>query len=173
MRNKLVIDSGLKVATTQTVDNGNSGEIFSRRAVLSGMGAMGAMLATGASLAQETHEHSHAHHAPQNTDLLSAAEDCSNSAQKCLAHCLVSFTEGDTSLGDCARSVHEMLPICDALAIQVASNSAYVGSQAKVCRQACADCEAACRKHEKEHVECRECAEACARIVAVIDNMQT
>jgi Cys-rich four helix bundle protein (predicted Tat secretion target) len=151
--------------------SGLSETMLSRRAVLTGVGALGAALASGATLAADSDEHSHHHHAPQNPGLLSAAEDCSSSARKCLAHCLVSFREGDTSLGDCARSVHEMLPICDAFGIQVASNSAYVDSLAKVCRQACADCETACREHEKSHVECKECAEACARIVAAIDQM--
>jgi Cys-rich four helix bundle protein (predicted Tat secretion target) len=144
---------------------------LSRRALLSGAGALGAALISGASLAADQPGHSHEHHAPRNPALLDAAGDCADKGKQCLAHCLVAFQEGDTTLADCARKVNEMISICDALSIQVASNSPYVEPLAKVCRQACADCEKACRKHEDTHLECKNCAVACAQIVAAIDAM--
>ena len=81
-----------------------------------------------------------------------------------LAHCLVSFREGDTELANCASKVHEMHAICSAFSYLLASNSEYVHAYAGICEQACSDCEKECLKH-KEHVECKACAEACAAIV--------
>ncbi|MEA3275428.1 MAG: hypothetical protein U9Q81_09125 [Pseudomonadota bacterium] len=91
--------------------------------------------------------------------------------QQCAAHCLVAFQEGDTSLADCARKVNEMLPICKAFSYQLASNSPYVKTLSAVCRQACEDCEVECRKHEDKHVECKDCAEACAQLVSAINRL--
>jgi hypothetical protein len=64
-----------------------------------------------------------------------------------------------------------MLPICKAFSYQVAANSPYVKTLSVVCRQACKDCEAECRKHEDKHVECKECAEACAQVLAAIKTL--
>ena len=144
---------------------------ISRRKILSGAGAIGAALASGLAFGADGSSHEHAHHAPRHTDALDAANQCSQTGRLCLAHCLVSFEEGDTSLATCARSVHNMISLCDAFAAQVASNSKYIGGIATVCRTACADCEKECRKHEDVHVECRQCAEACAKLVAAIDEM--
>ena len=79
-------------------------------------------------------------------------------------HCLVSFTEGDLKLADCANKVHEMQAICTAFSYLLAANSNYVKAYAGVCEQVCRDCEKECRKHE-EHIECKACAEACANVV--------
>ena len=145
--------------------------VMSRRAILVGAGALGAALATGASLAGDAPGHRHEDHAPRNPSALDAVNDCVVKAQQCVAHCLVAFQEGDTTLADCARKVNEMLPICKAFSYQLASNSPYVKALSPICRQACKDCEAECRKHEDKHVECRECAEACARVVAAIESL--
>jgi len=144
---------------------------ISRRKLLSGAGAIGAALAGGLAYAADGASHEHAHHAPRHSDALDAANSCSQTGRLCLAHCLVSFEEGDTKLATCARSVHNMISLCDAFAAQVASNSKYVSGIATVCRTACADCEKECRKHEDDHVECRQCADACAKLVAAIDEM--
>ena len=146
---------------------------ISRRKILSGAGAIGAALASGLAYAADGPGHEHAHHAPRHTDALDAANQCSQAGRLCLAHCLVSFEEGDTSLATCARSVHNMISLCDAFAAQVASNSKYISGIATVCRTACADCEKECRKHEDNHVECRQCADACAKLVAAIDEMMS
>jgi Cys-rich four helix bundle protein (predicted Tat secretion target) len=146
---------------------------ISRRKILSGAGAIGAALASGLAYGADGSSHEHAHHAPRHTDALDAANQCSQTGRLCLAHCLVSFEEGDTSLATCARSVHNMISLCEAFAAQVASNSKYISGVATVCRTACADCEKECRKHEDDHVECRQCADACAKLVAAIDEMMS
>ena len=146
---------------------------ISRRKILSGAGAIGAALASGLAYAADGSSHEHAHHAPRHSAALDAANQCSQTGRLCLAHCLVSFEEGDTSLATCARSVHNMISLCDAFAAQVASNSKYINGIATVCRTACADCEKECRKHEDDHVECKQCADACAKLIAAIDEMMS
>lgn len=156
-------------------DNANGPSDFdhmiSRRTLLAGAGAVGAALVSGASLAGDAPGHRHEDHAPRNPDLLGAVNDCVVKAQQCAAHCLVAFQEGDTTLADCARKVNEMLPICKAFSYQLASNSPYVKALSAVCQKACKDCEEECRVHEDKHVECRECAESCAQVVAAIKKL--
>jgi Cys-rich four helix bundle protein (predicted Tat secretion target) len=161
--------------TTNHCDNAKGRDdrepTISRRALLVGAGAIGAALATGTSLGGDAPGHRHEDHAPKNPGVLEAVNDCVVTAQQCAAHCLVAFQEGDTTLADCARKVNEMLPICRAFSYQLAGNSPYVKSLAAVCRQACEDCEKECRVHEDKHVECKECAESCAQVVAAIDKL--
>ena len=146
-------------------------DTLSRRDLLVGAGALGATFVTGLSSASDAPGHRHEDHAPKHPDILNAVNDCVIKGQQCVAHCLVAFQEGDTTLADCARKVNEMLPICKAFSYQLASNSPYVKALSAVCRQACKDCEAECRKHEDKHVECKECGEACAALVAAIDHL--
>lgn len=144
---------------------------LSRRDLLAGAGALGALFASGAALAGDAPGHRHEDHAPRHPGVLEATNDCVVKGQQCTAHCLVAFREGDTTLADCASKVNEMLPICKAFSYQLAANSKYVKALSAVCRQACKDCEDECRKHEDKHVECKECAEACAQLVAAIDRL--
>ena len=154
---------------TKGQDDGD--HLVSRRALLVGAGALGAALATGAGIAGDAPGHRHEDHAPKNPSVLDAVNDCIVKAQQCGAHCLVAFQEGDTTLADCARKVNEMLPICKAFSYQLAGNSPYVKALSAVCRQACEDCEKECRVHEDKHVECKECAEACAQVLAAIETL--
>jgi Cys-rich four helix bundle protein (predicted Tat secretion target) len=89
-------------------------------------------------------------------------------ALRWIAHCLVSYKEGDLELADCAAKVHEMEAICRAFTYLLAANSTYVKAYASVCEQACKDCEKECLKHER-HIECKACADACA---ATVDQIQ-
>ena len=146
---------------------------MSRRELLTRTAAVGAFLATGTSLAGDAPGHRHEDHGPRSPGALGAVNDCVVKGQQCAAHCLVAFQEGDTTLADCARKVNEMLPICRAMSYQLASNSPYVEALAAVCRQACKDCESECRKHEEKHVECKECGESCAHLVAELDRLKT
>ncbi|UCB55093.1 MAG: four-helix bundle copper-binding protein [Thiotrichales bacterium] len=134
-----------------------------RRKMLLGMGAVAAAAYAGAaSAAMPGHDHSK--HAAQLPDVLDATNDCLDTGQRCIAHCLVSFQEGDVELAKCAAKVHEMRAICDAFSYLLASNSDYVKEYAGVCATACKDCEKECLKH-KEHIECKACADACAELI--------
>ena len=136
---------------------------ISRREILLGMGAVAAAAYTG-SAASAMPGHDHSKHSAQLPELLDATNDCLDKGQRCIAHCLVSFTEGDTELAECAQKVHEMQAICGAFSYLVAANSEYTKAYASVCEQVCKDCEKECKKHEK-HVECDACAKACAEVV--------
>jgi Cys-rich four helix bundle protein (predicted Tat secretion target) len=136
---------------------------ISRRELLLGVGAV-ATAAYAGTAASAMPGHDHSKHSAQLPDVLDAANACIDKGQRCIAHCLAAFREGDTQLADCASKVHEMQAICGAFSYLLAANSGYVKAYAPICEQACKDCEKECRKHE-EHIECKACAEACADIV--------
>ena len=136
---------------------------MSRRELLIGMGAAAAAAYAG-SAASAMPGHDHSKHTAQLPGLLDAINDCVDKGERCIAHCLVSFQEGDLELADCAAKVHEMQAICGAYSYLLAANSKYSKAYAAVCKQVCEDCEKECRKHEK-HVECKACADACAEVV--------
>ena len=143
--------------------NPKSSSGISRREILLGIGAAATVAYAGtASSAMEGHDHSK--HSSQQPDLLDAVNDCLDKGQRCIAHCLVSFQEGDLELADCASKTHEMQAVCEAFSYLLAANSKYVSEYAAICENVCNDCERECRKHE-EHVECKACAEACASLV--------
>jgi len=147
-------------------ENVQSERGINRREVLLAMGAAAtAAYAGSATAAMEGHNHSK--HKPQHEDVLDATNDCTDKGQRCIAHCLVSFVEGDTELAKCASKVHEMQAICSAFSYLVAANSTYSKEYAKICVTVCEDCEKVCREHD-EHFECKDCADACAALVKAI-----
>ena len=140
---------------------------MSRRNLLIGMGAAAATAYAGSALsAAEGHDHSK--HKTKKPDLLGAVNNCTDRGERCIAHCLVSFQEGDTELADCASKVTEMIAICNGFSYLVAANSSYNKDYAAVCKQVCEDCAEECRKHD-QHYECKDCAEACEKLVKKID----
>ena len=136
---------------------------LTRRKILLGMGAAATVAYAGAAVSAMP-GHDHSKHSSQLPDVLDAANNCLDKGERCIAHCLVSFTEGDTALADCAFKVHEMQAICGAFSYLLAANSEYLNEYVGVCEKVCIDCEKECRKHEK-HIECKACAEACAELV--------
>ena len=140
---------------------------MNRRELLQGSAALS--LTAFATLAQadagpEAGHDMHAHHhgAPTYAELAHAATHCVMFGDACLGHCIVLLGQGDTSLAECAQSVQQMTSACNTLRQLASWNSPYVPHMAKVVMEICKDCEAACRKHEKEHEECRKCGESCA-----------
>ena len=136
---------------------------ISRREMLLGVSAAAAMAYAGSAISAMP-GHDHTKHSAQIPDLLDAVNNCLDKGQRCIAHCLVSFKEGDISLADCAAKVHEMEAICRAYSYLLSANSSYVKAYAGICEKACKDCEAECLKH-KEHIECKACADACSNVV--------
>ncbi len=166
-------DTSNDTIPASSIPAGGQTTAISRRTLLSSAGAIGATLASGVAYAADGPGHEHANHAPRHAGALDAANQCSQMARRCLAHCLVSFEEGDTVLATCARSVHNMISLCDAFSAQVTNNSKYIDGIAEVCRTSCVDCEKECRKHENDHVECKQCADACLELIAAIDNIMS
>ena len=140
---------------------------ISRRDLLIGMGTAAATAYAGSAVSAMP-GHDHSQHTAQQPDLLNAINQCTDKGERCIAHCLISFQEGDLELADCASKVHEMQAICGAYSYLLAANSGYSKAYAAVCKQVCVDCEKECRKHEK-HIECKACADACAEVVEQIE----
>lgn len=116
----------------------------------------------------EGHKHDHSKHAPKYPKLLDAVNNCSDKGTRCLSHCLVAWNEGDLQLAACAKKVNEMNAICDGFGKLLSANSNHVKAYAQICRAVCDECADECRKHD-QHVECRECAEACENLIEVMD----
>ena len=87
---------------------------ISRRDVLLGMGAAATMAYAGSTTAAMK-GHDHSKHSTQLTDLMDAVNVCNDKGRRCISHCMVSFTEGDVELADCASKVQEMLSVCGEL----------------------------------------------------------
>jgi Cys-rich four helix bundle protein (predicted Tat secretion target) len=100
-----------------------------------------------------------------NKALVAAARRCEDVGKICLAHCIRLTKAGDKSLGDCMRAVQAMLPVCGAVKQLAMQDARRLKDLAKVCTDICSDCEVECRKHESHHVQCKNCAEACAATI--------
>jgi len=59
-----------------------------------------------------------------------------------------------------------MLPVCTSIGQLAAQDAKRLKDMARVCVSVCSDCEDECRKHEFHHVECKNCAEACAAMIS-------
>lgn len=136
---------------------------MTRRELLASGAVLGASLTVGASALAATD-------APAASDagdaFARAAADCVRVGEECLQHCLTLLASGDESLGDCAKSVQQMLAVCRAAGPLAYAGSKHLGAFARLCADVCGDCEAACRKHESRHAICKQCADACAKTVA-------
>ena len=106
-----------------------------------------------------------AEQASANPALVKALRACETAGTTCLNHCVRLTRAGDKSIAECMRSVQAMLPVCTALRQLAGQDARRLRDLARVCMAVCSDCEDECRKHEFHHVECRNCAEACAATV--------
>lgn len=104
-------------------------------------------------------------------ELVNVVADCVAAGQACLAHCIRLLSSGDTSMGDCAKAVTDMLAICRASESLAASNSKHLEGIGPLCVAACSDCAAACKPHVGHHAECKNCFEHCNKTVAAMKKM--
>lgn len=121
----------------------------------------------------EHHDHSgHEGHASgsfltaEARELAEATASCVRTGETCLEHCLRLMAAGDTSLGACAKTVHQMLAICRATASLASMGSDYLRDVARICAAACAECARACEPHRGHHAECAACADSCKKAEA-------
>jgi len=135
-----------------------------RRSLLVQGGVLAAMAGAGSAFAQGEHEHHHHHGGGGASSLAAAAHDCLATGEACLAHCMVTFQEGDTTLAQCANSVLELMASCSALAQLANFGSEFTPAFAGAALQVCKACEVECRKHE-HHPECKACADSCAACI--------
>ena len=147
------------------MDNDNS---VSRRDVLLGLGTAAATLAFSESALAAMPGHDHSKHSAQAPTVLNASNKCTDKGTRCISHCLVAWNEGDLELAACAKKVNEMNVVCEGFSKLLAANSSHVKAYAKVCKAVCKECEKECRKHD-QHVECKECADACVALIKAIN----
>ncbi len=130
--------------------------------------AVGAIPSTASAMKEHQHEHKHHHHGVHQA-IVDSAEECIATGNTCLTHCLVLLGEGDTSMAECSKNVHEMIPVCEALATLALSDSKNLYALAQVCLAVCKDCTAACKQHINDHPECKDCYDACNHAIKVLD----
>lgn len=141
---------------------------MNRRDVLQGGAMLSAALAAGLAQAAapkaKPHDHMHHHHgaAADYGDLAHAATHCVMFGEACIGHCLELLADGEKDMAACAQSVEQMMSACTMLRQLATWKSAYVPRMAAVVMDMCKACEDECRKHEKKHKVCRDCAESCA-----------
>ena len=137
-----------------------------RREMLKGSAVISlAAFTTLASAADmDMHEHHHHEHAmgADYSALALAAAHCVSSGEACIDHCLDLLSQGDKEMAACAKSVEQVLAACTMLRQLATWKSAYAPRMATVVMDMCKACEDECRKHEKKHKECKDCAESCA-----------
>lgn len=141
---------------------------ISRRQVILGLGVAASTIAlSGNAMADSDHDHSQ--HSAQRPDVLDASSNCTEKGDRCIAHCLAAWNHGNLDLAECAIKVNEMIAICGSFSLLLASNSKYANEIAPICSEVCEECAKECRKHD-DHLECRECAEACEALIEAIEN---
>ncbi len=105
----------------------------------------------------------------EETAIIHALAHCDMAGQACFTHCLELMAQGDATMAACARSVREMLGVCQATSGLIHSRSSLAAAQLAVCRDACGACRAACLPHVDHHATCSACAEACTHAIVAID----
>jgi Cys-rich four helix bundle protein (predicted Tat secretion target) len=108
----------------------------------------------------------HVHPAGGPQTLIVASSDCAVKAETCLAHCQQLLAAGDKTMGPCAKTTSETLALCTAVRTLAIQGAPSLPKLAAVAMDACRRCEAECRKHEKVHPQCKDCAEACVACAA-------
>lgn len=141
---------------------------MNRRNMMGASVALGAALLAQRAMAADDHAHHHHDHGGgkpagphRHAALIASAGECLQTGQICLAECHRVLATGDKDMAACAATVTDMLATCDALLKLAAADSRHLPRLASLALAVCEDCEKECRKHEKMHSECRQCAEAC------------
>jgi Cys-rich four helix bundle protein (predicted Tat secretion target) len=107
---------------------------------------------------------------PKRQAVIDTAMDCVKLGRECAQHCVMMFQMGDQSLKDCYATVQELVVSCNALAELAIQNSAHLREFIQVCTKVCESCETECRKHEKHHQMCKDCADSCKACVKACDD---
>lgn len=140
--------------------------------MLLGAAAVAATLATESAFSATEHNHSeHNHESNANADIINAALHCLKTGQACNDHCIELVKSGDTTIAGCMDALTESLAMCAALSQMASAKSSHLPALAKVCISVCEDCEKECRKHEKKHAICKECADSCVECIKACKNI--
>jgi len=98
--------------------------------------------------------------------LEAALARCLQTGNACLGHCITELGQGHQEMGECNKTVQEMLATCEALLKLSSIKSEHAKAQMKITAQACDNCAEACKKHSAHwghgmHLACKECFDAC------------
>ncbi|MEO5349768.1 MAG: four-helix bundle copper-binding protein [Magnetococcus sp. YQC-3] len=126
-----------------------------------GVAATAVLLAQNAIAAEKPDAHAGHDHPKPNLPLIQSAAHCMMVGQMCIQHCMMVFSTGDTSLIECAKSVSDLLTVCNALQQLAIAQSPHLPAMAELAVKVCDACERECRKHESKHAACKACADAC------------
>ncbi|MCB9254583.1 MAG: hypothetical protein H6617_07870 [Bdellovibrionaceae bacterium] len=100
-----------------------------------------------------------------------ASFECVSAAVACLQHCEEQAFGGNADMfKHCAISVHQMIPICEAVGTLAGYKAVRTSELLDACINACRECEKACADHSGHfsmghHLECKACMEACRRCI--------
>jgi len=134
-----------------------------RREMLRTLGVVGAVATPAGMVAQQA---AHVHETADRQALIMASSNCVVKGEACMAHCQQMLAAGDRSmLPECPRLGIEMVTLCGAMRTLAAQDAPSLPKLAAVTMDACARCEAHCRKSAKTMPHCKECADACAACV--------
>ncbi|MCF7822044.1 MAG: Csp1 family four helix bundle copper storage protein [Mariprofundaceae bacterium] len=139
-----------------------------RRSVLIGAGMLGAgALASAATVSSAfAGDHKHSHKTGgKHARMVALLHECIRTGDVCIQHCLMEFKAGDTAMADCAKIVLETGAFCTAHARMATLESTRMKEMCELSIKMCSDCEKECRKHEKKHASCKDCADACAACI--------
>ncbi len=98
--------------------------------------------------------------------LSDAALGCLKAGNACLAHCIGMVAAGDTSMSGCLGTVTDMVAAMDALSKLAARGGKRLPETTKALVAYCEDCAAECQKHADHHPVCKDCLDACQRMIA-------
>lgn len=151
-----------RTATNETISSERRDLLIGAGAL--GAGALAATLGSGHAFAGDHSNHmDHSSHTgSKHAKMIASLHACMRTADVCIDHCLMEFKAGDTAMADCAERVLETSAFCGAHAKMAALDSSHLRAMCELSIKMCADCEKECRKHEKKHSSCKDCADACA-----------
>jgi Cys-rich four helix bundle protein (predicted Tat secretion target) len=95
-----------------------------------------------------------------------AAAECVRAGEGCVAHCAKELANGNTQMGKCNLSAHDMRAICGAMLSLASAESPFAKRIAAACADACKACSQACFEHQEHwahgmHLACKACYESC------------
>ncbi len=143
---------------TMSHQSRNETSSVSRRALLQGAALLATGLAASRSMAAE-HDHAAM---TGHMALVEAALHCKRDGLACMQHLQALLVAGDTSLANCLSGVNDMLAICEPLITLASNHSSNLPALAAVAGKISEECEAVCRTHAAQHVQCATLAESCA-----------
>ncbi|MCE9501865.1 MAG: four-helix bundle copper-binding protein [Leptospira sp.] len=137
---------------------------MTRKDLLKSASILAAVSLAGKISADEDHSH-HKTTGKTFEQLAHCAALCVENGSACLRHCIDILASGDKSIANCAKSVQDLIPVCNTLMALASTGSPFLKKYAAVCIEVCKACEEECNKHAKKHSVCKECADSCKECI--------